>query len=390
MTRTPPADFAEYQWLRDWCKPRAQVVDNGFVIREVISPGDILYDVQLFHVEADGSVLAGDIGGQPQRGWDADNGHGAIYRIRPDYEIEPVMPVGNTGKAMVLCPVVAPSWFGPYAGDIFFVGQAHPGRAGATRKHLVFRLPVGSDTPEFFAEPPHAGTAGDGIPGALVTGTFGRPATAHEGTWFVMSLMNRTIYSVCPDRSCTVFASLNEDTMDGKTVMPLAIFYATEHWGDLEGELIMAGIPDTSFTESAKPGLDLHYWRLTADGIDPEMLPDRPWGLVLPNGPAVAPEGFGQFEGHAFVSDEGSTNQMHTTMVEDGPLPYDAKIVRIDPEGNAHDFVVNLQGGAGTLVFAGDRLLYGQIRKSYSTGDYHEPDSSVYEIRYIGGDTDEP
>jgi len=383
VTRTPPADFGEYQWLRDWCEPKVQVLEPGFAVREIIAPGDVLYDVQVFHAERDGSVLLGDIGGQPERGWDPTRGHGAIFRLRTDDELEPVMPVGKIGEAMVLCPLVAPDHFGTFGGDIMFVGQANPGRAGATRQHLVFRLPSGSDTPEVFAEPPHAGTAGDGVPGAMVTGVFGRPGTPHAGSFFVLSLMNRTIYRVGSDRSCEVFQTLDADVMDGRAVMPLMLFYATSHWGDLEGELILGGIPDTNFTQDAGKGLDLHYWRVSDDRVEPAMLPDKVWGLT-PGVVPVAPSGFGPFGGDAFVSDEGSTNQMHVTIMPEGPLPYDAKIVRVDQDGRPHDFAVGFQGGAGSIVFAGDRLIYGQMRRSYSTGDYHEPDSSIYEIVYVG------
>jgi len=28
--------------------------------------------------------------------------------------------------------------------------------------------------------------------------------------------------------------------------------------------------------------------------------------------------------------------------------------------------------------------MIGELRKSYSTGDYHEPDGSINEIRYVG------
>jgi len=68
----------------------------------------------------------------------------------------------------------------------------------------------------------------------------------------------------------------------------------------------------------------------------------------------------------------------------DGPLPYDSEIIRIDEKGERHVFARNLQAGYPGLLFQGDRLLVCRIGKSYSAGDYHYPDGSIYEIVYTG------
>jgi hypothetical protein len=68
----------------------------------------------------------------------------------------------------------------------------------------------------------------------------------------------------------------------------------------------------------------------------------------------------------------------------DGPLPYDAGIVRFDSVGTTHVFADQLQSGAPAVIFQEDRMLVSVVRKSYSTGEYHLPDGSLYEIIYTG------
>ena len=99
---------------------------------------------------------------------------------------------------------------------------------------------------------------------------------------------------------------------------------------------------------------------------------------------AKAPPEFGPFGGHIFWTDEGPANQMHVTMMDAGPSPYGGRIFRTDLRGATHLFADHLQGGDTSLIFDRARLLIGSLRKSYSTGDYHEPDSSIYEIKYVG------
>ena len=86
-----------------------------------------------------------------------------------------------------------------------------------------------------------------------------------------------------------------------------------------------------------------------------------------------------------FTVDEGSTNLLHASIDElnSKPLPYDARIVRIDPDGGDHTFCAGIQGGSTTLAFSGDRLLLASSRKNYSTGEYHEPDGSIYEVACV-------
>jgi hypothetical protein len=65
-------------------------------------------------------------------------------------------------------------------------------------------------------------------------------------------------------------------------------------------------------------------------------------------------------------------------------LPYTDKIMRRDPDGREHLFASSLQAGQNLLGFTSERMIITNIRHSYSSGDYHEPDGTIYAIRYRG------
>jgi len=375
----PAPDFAEYQWLRDQCQFR-MTVPPGFTSREVIPPGDVLYDPQLCWFEEDGSAIVSDIGGQRQRGWDPDSGHGALYRLRPDDTLETIVAPGEGGAGSFIRPKLAPEWFGPWGGHIFIAGQSKPGRLGAHSQHFLYRLAPGAKTLEVFARLPHAGDINGGIPGAMMPGTFGAKGTEHEGYFFAQSLMNCTVYRISVDGEVEPFITFDNSTSP-KTIMPILVFYAPPHWGSLEGELIVGGPWGTSFTERAATRLNMRFWRLTRpEDFDPEPLE----GVVYGTNTAIAPEGFGTFGGDLFWADEGTSNMMHETHAADGALPYDAKIMRTTMDGETAPFAENLQGGSTSFIFNGRRMLIASLRKSYATGEYHEPDGSIYEVVYTG------
>ena len=68
----------------------------------------------------------------------------------------------------------------------------------------------------------------------------------------------------------------------------------------------------------------------------------------------------------------------------EGSLPYDADIVWLDDDNQVHVFADQLQTGAPSLIFQGDRMIVSLVRMSYSTGQFHYPDGSLYEITYTG------
>ena len=269
--------------------------------------------------QPDHSVILCDIGGQPERGWDPNHGHGSILRLRPDDELEVIVGPENIGGGMPMSPRRVPAHFGAWEGSIFYAGQTLPGRGGALSEHGVFV--VDGDRGRLFAALPRAGKQGNGVPGALCIGGFG-----------------------------------------------------------LEGTMMVAGLAGSSFEREAPVGNIVKYWTIANGRIDPEPVREADLGYSMIE---VAPPEFGQFAGRSFLVDFGSVNLMHVTKPEPGPLPYNSRILRIDPAGNVHTFADNLQSGWNEVLFEGPRMIICSHRRSYSTGEYHEPDGSLYEIKSL-------
>ncbi|GHF36609.1 hypothetical protein FHX82_006759 [Amycolatopsis bartoniae] len=371
---TDTRDGQDYSWLRAQCEFR-MTVPEGYTAREVIPAGGPLYDPQLCWPTEDGLIVS-DIGGQREPGWDPDAGHGALYELRHDDTLRTIIAPGEGGAGSFLRPKLAPDHFGKWGGHVFIAGQSKPGRAGAHHQHFLYRLAPGSTQVEVFAKLPHTGTIGDGIPGAMMPGCFGEKGSEHEGYFFAQSMMNCTVYRISADGDVEPFITLGPPTLE-QTIMPLLVFYAPPHWGKHAGELIVAGPRGTSYTERAAKRFQLEYFRLTRAG---EFDPTPIEGVTYGTNTAIAPESFGRYGGYLFSADEGTTNAMHTTKIQDEALPYDAKILATDLDGNTEVFAEGLQGGSTSFTFVGDKMYIGSLRKSYATGEYHEPDGSIYEV----------
>jgi hypothetical protein len=366
---------------------RLQVKEPGFTAREVVPPGganppESFFDPFFCFAEDDGSVVIMDIGGQVQPGWNPNQGHGSIWRLHPDDRLTPIVPLGRIGLGCILPPVrLAPESFKPYGGELIFGGQALPGRSGAKALHAVYHVPQGSDTPELVSLIPNSGgSVALGVPGALVGNTFGKEGTEHEGYVFFCSLMNCTVYRVSEGRAEPWIICDPEHI--GRLIMPYGIAF------DPDDNLLLFGKEGTSYTAEAGTGSELKMWRIEDGTVAPEPVADLSdtdaFSMLAQTDTNVAPEGFGSFGGQRFSTTQGSANLMHVTMMPEGGLPYDSTIVRTDEDGNSHVFADQLQSGAPTCMFVGDRLLVSRIGKSYSTGDYHEADGGIYEITYTG------
>lgn len=363
--------------VRGECEFRARVVEPGFAAREVIESGTFLYDPILGWVEDDGTLYFSDHGPQADpTTWVPYAGHGAIYRLTRAGDLMRLIEPGAV-PGMPYLIRRAPATFGEWGGDIFFPGQAKGGREGALDGHRLYRLREGEQQPRVFAEIPHAGTTGGGVPGAMMIGGFGRDGTPEEGTYICQTMMNCVLYRITAGGTCTPLIITEE--VFGKPVMPYFVFYASAVWGpELEGKLLLGGLADSSF-EADEPGSNvIEYWVIDGDTIDTEPVARRDIGWAMAR---VAPPEFGPFGGHTFLFDFGSTNLMHVSKPEPGPLPYDSTILRVAPDGTTHLFAEGFQGGWNELRFDRDRMYISCLRRSFSTGEYHEPDGSLYEIR---------
>jgi hypothetical protein len=372
-------------WLASECELRATVKETGFTIREVVPAATWLHDPMPGWVDEDGAFVFCDIGGQDEPGWDPRKGHGSIWRLHRDDHLEPIVPPGEIGKGMIMFPMRAPDTFGKYGGRPFFLGQLKPGRPGALWSHAVYWVPQGWETPEVFVTIPDAGTIGHGIPGALCTTAWDEEIGG--GALFVHSLMNCTIYKVTPDRRIETWLICDKPQSDTQ-FMPGRLIKAGVEWGSLAGQLIVTGLPNGSFENPPElKSTDPAYFHVQ-DGKDGPVArrveaPEGYDGMVHYG--AVAPESFAPYGGHRFVMrmaevarDNPDEDPLTERWAPSGPAPYNCTLVRIDDDGKEHPFVESLQ--AGSVSFQGDRLLILNVRKSYSTGEYHYPDGSIYAI----------
>ncbi|MBF6207842.1 hypothetical protein [Nocardia gipuzkoensis] len=368
---------AEYDQVRADCVMRAHIVDPGFEIREIVPPGDRLYDPQIRYTDADESVVISDIGGQGHPGFDPNAGHGAIFRLTPEFDLREITPPGMYGASGPMRPNLAPDAFGPWGGHIFFVAQATAGRAGAHKNHCVYRVDPADGVPHRFAEMPTHGAIGEGVAGAGMTGAFGPAGSPHAGYLYVQSLLNCVVYRIDPDGNSEPYLTMAPPLVE-RPMMPFLTFIAPDfgEWRPVAGELIIAS-RRTTYLDDGSAETNLEYWRVDPDNRTVHLIEGVEW---RPG--AIAPADFGPYGGHMFTVDEGSTNLLHTTIEELNakPLPYDARIIRIAPDGSVHDFIDTLQGGSTTLTFSRNRLLIASTRKSYSTGQYHLPDGSIYAV----------
>ncbi|MGE0386563.1 MAG: hypothetical protein AB7Q97_17685 [Gammaproteobacteria bacterium] len=386
MLRNPAyPDLPDYPALRALYPFRMQVHAPGFKARPIIEPGDGFFDIMLGWrdvdrigwCDADGSVVFGDIGGQRTPAWDPARGHGSIWRLHRDDRLEAIVPPGNVALGTVFEPRLAPANFGRWGGHIFFAGQTAPGRPGATRPHAMYRVAPGTDTPEVFAVMPDNGRIGGGISGALMPGTFGRAGSPFDGFLFAQSFMNCTVYRIDPDGRVDPFLTL--DSPQG-SILPLMVFHAPPWWGDLAGELILHGVRGASFQGGADTPQARGFWRVGADGaMDPVQAPVHPRALP-------APREFGPFAGELFWADDGPVNLAQVSGCDEYAtgLPYCGRILRRAADGTEHVFADGFYGSFTSLTFDGPRLLLGLTGRSYSTGEYHEPDGALYEVRHTG------
>ncbi len=372
--------------LKAMTEMRLQVHDPRYEAVEIVGAGEYLYDPQVFWdwnpdnvwATTPGSILISDIGGQPQPGWDPAMGHGAIYRLHADNRMETVMAPGDGRQAGVFRPMIAPAGWGDWGGHIFFCSQIVPGRRGAVMDHMVYRLAPGESRPHGFAIPPRSGTSGNGVSGALLPGVFGRPGTPEEGLFLFFSMHNCTVYAARPDGSVEPWIVMDGVNGPGP-LMAYRLFYAPESVVGEPDMLLIEGTWGTHFGEQKHRFAPSHY-RVVGRKVEPESV------KAMAGGPGpIAPAAFGPFAGQMFRTEHnGFISSVHWTKGSRQALPYSDTIMRRDADGTEHMFASGIQAGQNLIGFAGDRMLITNLRHSYSSGDFHEPDGSLYAIRFKG------
>lgn len=361
---------------------------TGYSFRTVVPYDDVLFDPHLANwVEEDGSLIICDVGGQPRRGWDPLDGHGALWRLTAEDRLEPVIPWGRVYRGALFYPRLIPSSFGRWGGQSLVAAQLLPGRDGAHYDHILHKWDRRSDVLVPFAIFPRSDSAvGKGLPTAPAIGDFGPPGSTHEGTFCIAMMRNNTIYKVTPDGKAEVLAIC--DGVHNKMLLPrISCFGNPNNFPGSEGELIIGGVPDWHFTASGHDGAkqivagDLEYYRIGKNG----KLDDTPLkvGDRMLARPIEAPSGFGPLSGRLLYSAQGKTmqSQVHSAR---GPLPHDATIRYRNSDNEIVPFVSNLRGGFNDFMFRGNKLIITHFGKSWSTGEYHEPDGMIWEVCFDG------
>lgn len=374
--------------LKQMCKMQIEVLHPDYEVVEIVPGGEFLYDPQVFWDwkpdcawgQPEGSILISDIGGQQQPGWDPAMGHGALYRLHADNRLETIMAPGVGRQAGVFRPIIAPEGWGDWGGHIFFCSQIIPGRRGAVVDHMIYRLGPGDDKPHPVGVPPRSGSHGDGISGALLPGVFGRPGTPEEGLLLFFSMHNTTIYALRPDLSIEPWIVLDGVNGNPGPVMPYRLYYADPEIVGEENVLVIDGKWGASFGGESTHDYTPGQFRVVGKTVLPDPIPE------LEGGPCLrAPEGFGPLAGQCFrPENHGFISSVHWTEAEPEALPYSAEIVRRDADGKEYVFAINLQAGQNLIGFTNNRMIITNLRHSYSSGNFHEPDGSIYAIQYKG------
>ena len=362
------------------------IVESGYSSRIVIPYGDVLFDPVFANVvEDDGSVLVDDVGGQPRPSqFDPTLGHGAVWRLHADGKLETVVPWGSTHRGMPMFPIRGTDEFAPWQGSYFFSCQSRPGRTGAHYDHVVHRLAPGSDRLELFAILPRAGRTGGGIPAAVCSSAGIGPKGAHyQGKLILHALMNCVLYGVGADGVAEPIL-ITDDSKIGTFWITRAVFGNDLFFPEHKGELLAGGVRGLSFNSADDKNPNKRFWGqemewfIVRDGdIGPDPIATAPRWL---SEPYLAPNNFGRFGGHVFYLDQGAVQQGQATK-DQFTLPYDGRILRKDPaSGEISVFADQLRGGFTSMAFQKERMRVTHFGKSYSTGEFHEPDGIIFEV----------
>jgi len=362
---------------------RAVVHDPRYEIEQIVPAGNY-YDLQVFWDWKDdsawgdgkGSLLVSDIGGQPQRETDWAMGHGAIYRLNSNNSLDTIMAPGVGRQAGVFRPIIAPEGWGEWGGHIFFGSQVIPHRGGAVVEHMVYRIGPGDKHPQGFCVAPKNGTVGGGVSGALLTGVFGRKGTPEEGLLLIFSMHNCTIYAITPDGAIRPWLLMDGVSAPGP-VMAYRLFYADPEIVGEENMLVVEGKWNSSFDDEASHVFEPRHYRVADGTIYPEVIETLAGGAGL-----RAPEAFGAFGGDSFRPENaGFISSVHWTEGDAQALPYTTSIMRRDADGNEHLFVSDVQAGQNLIAFAGDRMIVSNMGHSYSSGNFKNPDGTLFVVR---------
>jgi hypothetical protein len=325
--------------------------EPGFKANLLVAPGD-LYD-PLFMVSHGGAVWMNDDG-------KVINGHGSrILSLSLDGKVSVLVDADR------LLPVtgfdVVPENFGKYAGQIFSIAQPTTGMKGALANHVIQRIDPGSQSASIICILPKSGNRGKGIAGYGVDARFGPAGSPFAGRFFSITALNDTIYQTAPDGSCKPFADLSAFgspaglTFSSNGSVMLVTVSA--------GEIVSSGHQPGGMIVSIAPN----------GKVDAKPVAK---GLTSPLGLAIAPSGFGDFEGQIFVTDVAD---IQVPVPQRQPLKRDGKLYRVSKAGELKLVASGFVNPAGAH-FIGQHLWITDINGDFIAGGRELPDGFLVQI----------
>jgi hypothetical protein len=324
-------------------------VEAGFKARLLVPPG-LLYDPLFMIPRPNGVVWLNDDGGE-------ENESGS--RIMAVTREGKVSVVVGLGKLLPVTGVgIAPSGFGKYAGMLVTIAQPRVGAEGAVENHVIQTIDPQSGKATTVCTLPAGGTAGKGISGYGVQGTFGPPGGPFANRYFAVTSLNAAIYEFTSAGECKPFADLSSYgatfgftfTPDGSTMLVGAASF-------------VAGPP--------KPGSGIIV-RVSPTG----QIDSHPFarGFTAPTGMAFAPNGFGKYANDLFVADAGDY-QIPVPMTQ--ALKHDGIIYRVPSDGSLHKVATGFINPIGVTFVDSHTLWITDINGDFIAGKRELPDGFI-------------
>jgi hypothetical protein len=362
--------FAETEWerlTRDVLAPPPLKAEAGFQIKLLVPPGEF-YDPLYVIPRGDGAWVSDD-GGVLQKG---DFKGGQLVEVSATGEVKVLV---KRGEAHPLVGIdIAPKSLGPYAGQIYMIGERRPG----TTADVIQRIdPANGFKVSDVCDLPDAPGKARKAKGAF-EGRFGPEGSPFQGRFFVTTAGNDTVYQVKADGTCATFV-----VFDGKTLAhPWGLVFAED------GKSMLVSVQTPS--NGNKTGAVV---RIYADGrIDDKRVVETEHNI---GGFGYAPKTFGKYGGHLFLvtSPPGIFQEVSPpkrgpdgVAIEEGPMlvrgrQAKSSVSRIAPDGSIHPVASGFIIPVG-LQFFKDKMWVTDVSGDFWNFERRQmPDGFIAEIR---------
>jgi len=350
--------------------PPALKASPGFTAQILVPPGKV-YD-PLFVARRGDEVWFNDDGGKDEK-------RGTGGRIWSVDKSGQLTVVADTN---LFTPITgwdfAPTSWGKDAGKVVGLSIPRIGKEGAYEANIIqtldpkqkfaatkiCTLPLAGNNSSTMQRGRPSTPAGEnmGIPSLGADARFGPEGSGFAGKFFALTLYNDAIYQVTADGVCKPFLVLDGKhrsrpnqiafTLDNKTMLVVVAIdanTANEHGGVIR--VTPEGKIEKTYINAGS--------NRAAFGI------------------SVAPKGFGDYEGHIFLSGavfEGAPGTPERKRVDNA-------VYRVAPDGTIHPVVSGFYSIYNINFIDSERLFVSDIRGDYIVGGVEVPDGTVTVIR---------